>query len=265
MKSGDGEVKGGRLLARLRPGLGWLGNALLDQLYPPCCIACNAPLVMGDVLCADCFLGMRPISAPFCPVLGLPFDSDPGPDTYSPEALADPPPFGRARAAFAYGEVVSTLVGRFKYGDRVELARFCARSMHGAGREFWAEKPLLVPVPLHPSRLRFRRYNQATLLARELGRLTGLAVDAHLVRRERKTRQQVGLSGDSRLRNVQGAFSLHDRALERWRGRPLVLIDDVYTTGATVKAVARALKRGGMDRVDVLTFARVVIGGDMPI
>ena len=90
-------------------------------------------------------------------------------------------------------------------------------------------------------------------------------VDPHLVVRLKKTRQQVGLSGDGRLRNVQGAFAAHPRALERLGGRPVVLVDDVYTTGATVKAATRALRKGGAERVDVLTFARVVIGDDVPI
>ncbi len=265
MERWDDEVKDGVMLKRFGHGLGRLGGLLLDQLYPPTCIACAAPLIADNALCAACFAGLRPISAPMCPVLGVPFESDPGADARSAEALADPPPFERARAAVAYGEVAGALVSRFKYGDRVELSQFCARLMAVAGQEFWAERPLLVPVPLHASRLRFRRYNQSMLLARELARLTGLTADAHLVRRDRKTRQQVGLSGDGRLRNVQGAFSLHPRALERLKGRSVVLVDDVYTTGATVKAVTRALKRGGVERVNVLTFARVVISGELPI
>jgi ComF family protein len=265
MESGDGEVKGQTMGARLGKGLGRFGIALLDQLYPPCCVVCGAPLAMADALCSDCFCGLRPISAPLCPVLGLPFDSDPGPGALCAEALADPPPFGRARAAFAYGEVASSLISRLKYGDRVELARFCARLMVAAGSDFWASKPVLLPVPLHHSRLRFRRYNQSMLLAQEIGRLTGLRVDPHLAARSRETRQQVGLSGDGRLRNVQGAFAAHPRALERLGGRPVVVVDDVYTTGATVKALTRVLKRSGAETVDVLTFARVVISGELPI
>lgn len=265
MESGDGEVKGRNLAARLGKGLSRLGLVLVDQIYPASCVACGAPLSSADTLCSDCFSQMRPISAPLCPVLGLPFESDPGPDARSAEALADPPPFGRARAAFAYGDIASTMVSRLKYGDRVELSRFCARLMAAAGQDFWSANPILVPVPLHASRLRFRRYNQSLLLAQHIGRLTGLEVDQSLVSRHKNTRQQVGLSGDGRLRNVQGAFSPHPRLLERLRGRPIVLIDDVYTTGATVKAVTRVLKRAGAESVDVLTFARVVIGGELPI
>jgi predicted amidophosphoribosyltransferase len=95
--------------------------------------------------------------------------------------------------------------------------------------------------------------------------LTGLDVDPRLVQRVRKTRQQVGLSGDGRQRNVAGAFAVHPDALVRLRGRRVVLVDDVYTTGATVKAVTRSLRKAGIDAVDVVTFARVVIGADLPI
>jgi ComF family protein len=265
MATGDGEVKEIGAGARLGQGLAGLGRVLLDQLYPPACAACKAPLVDSDALCPSCFGGLRHISAPLCPVLGIPFDADIGPEARSAEALADPPPFEAARAAVRYSEIAGTLVSRLKYSDRPELAGLCARLMAAAGRDFWNEKPLLVPVPLHASRLRFRRYNQSMLLALELGRLTGLEIDAHLIRRHRRTRQQVGLSGDGRLRNVQGAFAVHPHLLERLRGRPVVLVDDVYTTGATVKAVTRVLKRGGAGTVNVLTFARVVIGEDLPI
>lgn len=264
METGDGEVKGMAPVRTVRRGLAGIGGAVLDLVYPPVCAACKAPLTVGDALCSSCFSGLRQITAPLCPVLGIPFEADMG-EALSAEALADPPPFAQARAAVAYGEIAGTLISRLKYGDRPELARFCAGLMVQAGQAFWDARPVIVPVPLHASRLRFRRYNQSVLLAREVGRQTGLDVDAHLVRRHRKTRQQVGLSGDGRLRNVQGAFSVHPQVLERLRGRPVVLVDDVYTTGATVKAVTRVLKRGGAEVVNVLTFARVVIGEDLPI
>jgi ComF family protein len=183
----------------------------------------------------------------------------------SAEAITDPPPFARARASVHYNELAGVIVSRLKYGDRPELAKLCARLMAGSGQEFWAAKPVLVPVPLHASRLRFRRYNQSMLLAQELGRMLGLEVDAFVVKRKRKTAQQVGLTGDRRLRNVQGAFAAHPQTLERIKGRGVVIVDDVYTTGATVKAVTRVLKRAGVEKIEVLSFARVVIGDDNPI
>lgn len=242
-----------------------LGSLLLDLVYPPVCLNCDAPTASPDVLCAICFNHLRPITAPLCPVLGLPFEVFIGPDEISAEAIADPPPFGRARAAVVYGEVARNLVSRLKYGDRPELARFCGRLMAGAGHELWLGDPVLVPVPLHPSRQRERRYNQSAELAQMLGKHSGLMVDPHLVRRVRKTRQQVGLSGDGRQRNVAGAFAVHPDMLLRTRGRRVVLVDDVYTTGATTKAVTRALLKAGAEAVDVITFARVVIGAELPI
>ena len=265
MESAEGLVKSGMWRRGLTEGAWWLGRGLLDLLYPPVCLHCDAPIATPDTLCAACFARLRPITAPLCPRLGLPFAVSLGVDVFSAEALADPPPFGRARAAVVYGPVASAIVSRLKYGDRPELARFCARLMAGAGHQLWADKPMLVPVPLHPARQRARRYNQSHELAVMLGRFTGLSVDAGLVQRIRKTRQQVGLSGDGRQRNVAGAFAVSARAMARAAGKRVVLVDDVYTTGATTKAVTRALLKAGVESVDVVTFARVVIGDDIPI
>lgn len=265
MDMGAHEVKEIGPAVRLGQRLAGLGRFVLDQLYPPGCVACQAPLASGNCLCADCFVQMQQISAPLCPVLGTPFKADQGADALSMEALADPPPFARARAAVHYGDIAGAVVSRLKYGDRPEMARFCAGLMASAGSDLWSAHTLLVPVPLHSARLRARRYNQSALLALELARLTGLDVDAQLVRRHRRTRQQVGLTGEGRLRNVQGAFSVHPSFMERLQDRPVVLVDDVYTTGATAKAVTRVLKRAGAGEVNILTFARVVIGEELPI
>ncbi|WP_354044139.1 ComF family protein [Devosia sp. UYZn731] len=265
MERADEVVKTEALHHRVIGGMRRVGGFVLDQLYPPVCLGCEAPIAASDGLCGACFGKLRPITAPLCRVLGLPFEVSLGLDALSAEAIAEPPPFGRARAAVIYNEVARTIVSRLKYGDRPELARFCARLMAGAGHELWGSDALLVLVPLHPSRQRERRYNQSGELAAAIGKLTGVAVDLHLVRRVKRTRQQVGLSSDGRARNVAGAFSVHPDLLARLRGRRVVLVDDVYTTGSTVKAVTRTLLKGGASEVDVISFARVVIGAEMPI
>lgn len=265
MESRGAVVKTVGVRHRMAEGLRWLGAVVLDQLYPPICLICDAPTASSDTLCGACFARLRPITAPLCPRLGIPFAVPLGEGALSAEALAEPPPFGRARAAVVYNEAARALVSRLKYGDRPEMARFCARLMASAGHELWAGNPILVPVPLHGSRQRERRYNQSTELALALARLTGLDCDPLMVRRTRRTRQQVGLSGDGRNRNVAGAFTANSDSLTRIAGRRVVLVDDVYTTGATVKAVTRALTRAGAEAVDVVTFARVVIGAEMPI
>ena len=252
MQMGTSIVKTGR----------WVGGLLLDQLYPPVCLSCDRSVATADALCSSCFRSLRSITAPLCPVLGLPFEAWLGADARSAEAIADPPPFERARSAVVYNEVARALVGKLKYGDRPELARFCARLMAQAGHELWGHDVVLVPVPLHRARLFSRRYNQSTELARALGKLTGLPVDSTMVARRKNTPHQVGLSGDARRRNVAGAFAAHPESLRRLGGRRVVLVDDVITTGSTVKAVTRALKSGGAERVDVVSFARVVTGTD---
>jgi ComF family protein len=263
MESASRIVKSAGVQSRLVRIAARAGSLLLDQLYPPLCLHCERAVASADALCGDCFKLLRPISAPYCPVLGIPFEVSLGADALSAEAIADPPPFRRARSAVLYNEVARRLVARLKYGDRPELARFCARLMAQAGRDLWAEGAVLAPVPLHRSRQFTRRYNQSAELARALGRITGLSIDPLLVSRTRATRRQVGLSADARQRNVAGAFTARGGAIERLRGRRVVIVDDVITTGATVKAVTRALNRAGIDDVDVISFARVTVGGDL--
>ena len=263
MQSGAGLVKADTAVATLRRGAAGILRQLLDQLYPPLCLHCETAVAEPHALCGSCFATLRPITPPLCPVLGLPFAYPLGEGAVSAAALAEPPVFDRARAAVLYNPVARKLVSRMKYGDRPELALFCARLMAVAGAALWADRPVLVPVPLHRWRLVARRYNQSMELARALGRLTGLEVDPLLVVRHRRTDRQVGLSASARQRNVAGAFRAHAETLERLRGRGVVIVDDVMTTGATVAAVTRALRRAGVERIDVVTFARVVVGEDL--
>src|ERR1700710_2587262 len=143
-------VKTGEALGRVGRLPGRVGRALLDTLYPPLCLNCEAAVAEADALCASCFRQLRPITAPLCPRLGIPFQISLGPEALSAEAIADPPPFDRSRSAVVYNEVARAIVSRMKYGDRPELARFCGRLMVGAGTELWAGQPVLLPVPLHP-------------------------------------------------------------------------------------------------------------------
>lgn len=264
MESEAGLVKtpiGARVLAGMRG----LGRGVLDGLFPPVCLACARAVGTPDGLCPACWGQLVPITAPLCPVLGVPFETDMGSGAVSPKAIADPPAFGRARAAVAYNDVARAIVAKLKYGDRPELALFCARMMMGAGHELWDQDAVLVPVPLHRRRQFSRRYNQAGELARALGRLANLRLDTDMIERHRPTRQQVGLNARQRAGNVDGAFRLRQGAERRLAGRRIVLVDDVLTTGATVNAVARMLRRKGAGHIDVMTFARVVFDSDLTV
>ena len=236
-----------------------LAGAALDILYPPTCLSCRAATDAHGALCSRCWRAMRFIERPYCERLGTPFEHDLGPGLISPQAMADPPAFARARAVARFEDgPARTLAHRLKYSDRAELARPIAQWMARAGADLLAEADLLVPVPLHPLRLWRRRFNQAAVLAREVSRLSGKRCDVGAILRVKATRSQIGLSRAQRAENVQGAFRVADGAPVR--GLNVVLIDDVLTSGATANASSRALLRAGAKRVDVLVFARVVTG-----
>jgi ComF family protein len=183
----------------------------------------------------------------------------------SMEAIADPPAYGRARAAVRYDDVARALVHALKYGDRLDLAPTMGRWAANAGRELLGQADVLVPVPLHWRRLWARRFNQAARLADVISTASGVPVAYGALKRVKPTAHQVGLSRSQRAENVQGAFRVNDEGKAEVAGRRLVLIDDVLTSGATVDACARALLRAGARNVDVLIFARVVNAVRPPI
>jgi ComF family protein len=181
------------------------------------------------------------------------------------EAIANPPAYQRARAAVRYDEVARTLVHALKYQDRTDLAPAMGRWMARAGRELLDGADMLIPVPLHWRRAWRRRYNQSGVLARIISRQSGVPLNGNLLQRVRPTEQQVGLSRPQRASNVQGAFQVLAERQSDVRGRRIILIDDVLTSGATVDACARALLRAKAAQVDVLVFARVVDTPKPPI
>ncbi len=237
-----------------------LAAGALDALLPPRCLACAAPVDAPHRLCGRCWAEADFIVPPLCAVCGLPFDIDPGEEALCGSCAALRPDFDRARAALRYGGVARTLALRFKHADRTDLAPALSRWMVGAGRALLTEADVIAPVPLHRLRLFARRYNQAAVLAAAVARLSERPFAPDLLRRTRRTPSQAGLSRSARIRNQRGAFAVRSRYAGRIRGARVVLIDDVMTTGATAGACARALRRAGAARIDVLTLARVVAG-----
>lgn len=236
------------------------GRRLVDLAMPPACMACGRPVAESGALCAGCWGRLRLIERPFCPRLAIPFGYDIGPDALSAEAIADPPPFARMRAVAVYDDVSGPIVQALKYHDRTELARSMAGMMARAAADLAEAADLVVPVPLHRGRLWRRRFNQSAMIAAEVAHRIGRRHAPELVARIKATRRQVGLKAAERAANVQGAFRVPAEARFELTGRRVLLVDDVYTTGATVKAVTRALLRGGAVAVDVVVFARVVEG-----
>jgi ComF family protein len=242
---------------RLLRGAVGLGRGLADIIMPPVCLSCRTPTATHHSLCVSCWNRISFIRPPVCDRLGLPMPFDTGGVMISAAAAADPPDFDRARAAAYYEGVVRDLVRDLKFHDRHEVRRLLAGWVCSAGSELLAGAELVVPVPLSRWRLLWRRFNQAALIAQEVAAAASLSYAPHVLVRSRATRSQVGLSRAERRRNVAGSFAVPAAARPDLLDRRIVLIDDIITTGATAGAAARALKKAGAARVDVLAVAMV--------
>lgn len=242
------EAAGSPPRGKLRVGYGRLvprvARALVDFLLPPVCMACRGAVDRPGCLCAPCW---RQVEFVTPPVTGDP----------AMKAALSGSHTNRLRAAALFGEVTRNLVHTLKYADRLDIAPAMAAMMARAGADVLADADALIPVPLHGLRRWRRRFNQSALLARHIARASGVPVRNGWLVRARMTVPQVGLDREARLRNVAGAFHVPETVYADIRGHRVVLVDDVYTTGATLHACTEALMRAGAGRVDVLVFARV--------
>ena len=245
----------GLLLARLKPGPRaralWRGT--LDLIFPPQAIDGGAAQAGG--LSAEAWSRIQFLDGPVCDGCGVPFEYDIG--SRCAVCLAKPRAFDAARAACLYDDASREPILKLKHGDRLDLAPLFARWLSRAAWPLIEDADAIAPVPLHPSRLLSRRYNQAAEIARPLSRLSGVAYLPDALVRRRPTETQGGKSGSGRRRNVAGAFEVPSRRRAQVAGKHILLIDDVMTTGATAEDCARALKAAGAARVTVAVIARV--------
>jgi ComF family protein len=224
---------------------------------PPRCPGCGAVAEADHRFCGACWGKLRFLGPPWCAACGEPLDYDRGADARCGPCLDRPPLHDGARAAVAYGEIARRVALRLKYGGRTAFAETVARPM---ARLVPEDAELLVPVPLHRWRLWSRGFNQAALIARAIGRTSGVPADAMVLGRMRATPVLRGLNPRERAKAVAGAFRVTERGQEAVRGKRIVLIDDVHTSGATADACARVLRKAGAARVNVLCWARVLSG-----
>ncbi|MGE0223702.1 MAG: double zinc ribbon domain-containing protein [Acetobacteraceae bacterium] len=243
----------------LTAGLRRAGGLALDMLLPPHCALCDARVQENGQLCAACFVGTGFITGPACRRCGVPFSSagQGGAALVCPACEEAPPLFDQAAAPFRYDAQARRLILPFKHADQTTLAPVLAQHMARAGATLLARADLLVPVPLHRWRLLHRRYNQAALLARALGRFAERRVLPDALVRRRATPSLGEMTAEERTAAVADAFAVRPRRAELLAGRRVLLIDDVMTSGATANACAAVLLHADAQGVDVLTAARV--------
>lgn len=234
---------------------------LVDLVLPPRCPGCGV-LVEDDLqFCPECWNALRFISDPSCTSCGKPFSEGRDADLICAECLANPPLHDGIKAAVLYDDLSRSIVLKLKHSGKIGLARLVARHLQRHIPEDKADL-VLIPVPLHRWRLWRRGFNQSILIARELARPHGLTVETDVLRRIRATPPLKGMTRKQRGLAVRGVFDIPKDRRERIRGRHVLLIDDVYTTGATSRACVRLLKQAGAASVTIFCWARVLREGD---
>ncbi len=220
--------------------------------------------ILVPFVCDECLIGYTPIQSPLCTVCGAMFTSRVGDDHHCQNCIEDPKSFQKARASGKFGGVLMKIIHSFKYRYRQNLADPLGLLLYHTFRDQWEDNQIdvIIPVPLNTGRLRERGFNQACLMVahwpahyhRERPGDFRMMIDRKTLLRVRKTKPQVGLGVGERRANVKDAFRL--RKTDTILGKHVLLVDDVYTTGATADECGALLIRGGARQVDVLTSAR---------
>lgn len=230
-------------------------NKIVNFLYPPACPVCGAPVSINGELCADCFGCFNWIDAPKCDHCGYPLPYSDDNVDMCPVCVMGQCPLTWMRSACVYDEMSRSVMLPFKHGGRIKYACFMSRAMIWALRDVVADADIVMPVPLARRRLWHRTYNQATLLARPIANAMGCRLDVDSV--HRIYRPDMGhMTPRQRKENIRGVFTVVRS--DKIRGQKILLVDDVYTSGATLSELRRVLIKAGAASVSGVTFCRVV-------
>lgn len=232
--------------------------SLIDMILPPRCVHCGDMASVAHKLCGPCWKKIQFITAPHCRICGWPFAFHQEQSMICGACSRQPPLFTQGRSAFHYDDGSRRMIIQFKHHDGTYLAPAFADFMHQAAPDLLATTDVLIPIPLHRWRLFRRQYNQAALLVHELKKRTQIPALYNILQRHKSTISQKGLSKQARAENVRDVFVVPVPKRPLLQGKVITLVDDVWTTGATLTAGCRALLSSGVKEVRVLTLARVI-------
>lgn len=230
---------------------------LLNIIIPPRCLSCGSMTEESGMLCQNCWKNISFISKPFCECCGFPFEYDIG-EALCAGCIKESKPFDNARSAFRYNEDSRKLITSYKYSDKTYGTESFARMMLRVAGDLVSEADIISSVPLHRLRLLSRKYNQSALLANKIAKISNRTAMHDILFRKKNSKPQASLPRNERMKNVKGVFAINDKYKEFIKGKKIMLVDDVMTTGATVNECARLLKKSGAEKVFVLTLARTV-------
>ena len=236
-------------------------NHLIDFVLPPRCIVSGEIVDRQGMLSSAAWGDLNFIADPQCHRCGFPFDFDTGGTKEGNVCAAcqkTPPLYNKARSALIYDDASRDIILAYKHADQTQSVPSFVPWLKRAGESVLKDADFLVPVPLHRWRILRRRFNQSSLMAQYLSRETKIPCLLDVLKRTRATATQGHLQADARQKNVKNAFSVNPKYLEAIRNKHIVLVDDVYTTGATITECTKTLLKAGAASVDVLTLARVV-------
>lgn len=228
----------------------------LDFLLPPTCPVCKERISEAVGLCPKCFSKLEFIGTQKCSICGRPLDTIVPGMAVCGSCLKDPPPFHQAISILKYNDISKKLILAFKHGDHLELTDLLIKLISQNSFHIIEQNDILIPVPLHWTRLQKRKYNQSAIIAQKLAIKYKKTYEPETLKRLKATKSQGHLSPQKRKENVKGCFIIKNPA--KIRGKTVLLIDDVYTTGSTVNECAKILLKAGAKQVDVLTLAKVV-------
>jgi ComF family protein len=232
---------------------------LLQFLTPNRCACLNVIHVNSAFICSGCFEKVEFVSTQkICPCCGIPSQFDISEKILCSECIADTPHFDCARSVFKYNDFIGTIISGLKYSDKTPFAKNLADNLKTKLSEI-PDFDLICSVPIHRKKLISRKYNQSALLANWLGKKTSKKVNNLVLIKTKHTQPQAGLHRKERIANIKNTFSVNKKYLNQIKGKNILIIDDVITTGATASECTKILKKNGAEKVFVLTVARTVL------